>query len=695
MLRRLRKLARGTQSEAAAAIAMSAKLPSPRTDSPLKRSIGLRASDQAESTDAPAPNQAAPAPEASEKVVRLHDARTAALSARVSEALTVSEGQGSGRRLAPDAPPAGDGGSPGVAPASALACRADEAHGDSSRAREDDGTAAPVLDLDPAAVEAGRGNAPTPLTSVADLPVGWRLDSVAGPFGVSEALRKEMAVLRLGSSSDVLVVVTSKHFKGPQYQELVQRIKKSRCDVVQDFIADSGLITALYASPGGSDSSGVDSSLARDLDSLVFRALDWNSSDIHINIRQDGTKVQVRRNGRITELTNWSSNYARDMIRAIHAIADADTKATIFSENESQSMMVSRHIGGHLVKLRCQTTPIYPGGMDFVARLLKSGSNAKPIPFDKLGYSRSHNDMLAYMMRAPWGVTIFAGETGSGKSTSLFTMMTDLARSNDGSKLYTVEDPPEYNMERYGISQIPVNAKRGSTENPFTASLRALMRLDPDIAMVGEIRDADSADAVVNLVRSGHKIVTTVHAPGALSILERLLTFGVDIKTMTSRGFIAGLIAQRLAPVLCPHCKVDYSPHLDLRVSGIHDRIRAVTTDGDTLFVAGHGCEKCAHTGIGGQTVLAEMVIPDGKILEHLRNSDFNAAYEYWRSFRQPIIADPNGSMVGMTMLEHGILKMRAGLIAPDELELRCGPLIESVVANEAVVENEVADLLR
>lgn len=302
--------------------------------------------------------------------------------------------------------------------------------------------------------------------------------------------------------------------------------------------------------------------------------------------------------------------------------------------------------------------------------------------------------MLEFMMRSPWGVTIFAGETGSGKSTSLFTMMTDLAKWNPGSMLFTVEDPPEYNMEQFGIAQIPVPQKKDKSDNPFAEALRSLMRLDPDLAMVGEIRDADSAEAVVNLVRSGHKIVSTVHASGALSIIERLMTFNVDLSTMTSRSFIAGFIAQRLAPTLCEHCKEDYHDRIEFDVAGLHDRIASVTTDGDTLFVRGSGCKHCNGTGIGGQTVLAEVVIPDGKLLEILRSGDFNGAYEYWRSFRQPTIANIDGSMVGMTMLEHGILKMRAGLIAPDDLEHACGPLVGSGEADETIVGNEMSALL-
>lgn len=688
MLKNLLKLGIGSKAPVVGGRGIDARKAQPRTNvAPARRNIGLGGGgsrvEQPASVQASAPTQAV-----SQNVVSLRDVRSASFAAKteaaqlVAASVEVANGALTGSVAVV-----------GKEIEFNESLTADQVEGSSTVDSVERAPAATEVVMPQRAVQAVES-----LTSASGLPVGCHIYSNSGPLIVSEALRKEMAVMRIGDTDQVVLVVSSKHFRAASHVTMLERIKKAGLQLLKEYTADSGLIASLYSTSADRDGQSVDGGLAKDLDALIERALSINASDIHVNIRRDGTSVYMRRNSRLTEITQWHSTYAREMIRAIHTIADDDAKEGVFSELTGQSMMVSRHIGGQLVKLRCQTTPIYPGGMDFVARVLKSGSNSKPIPFEKLGYARSHIEMLEWMMRAPWGVTVFAGETGSGKSTSLFTMMTSLAASNVGSKLYTVEDPPEYDMSPYGISQIPASARRGNGNtqeaSPFYNALRSLMRLDPDLAMVGEIRDSDSADAVVNLVRSGHKIVTTVHASGALSILERLMTFGVDITTMTSRGFIAGLIAQRLAPVLCPHCKVDYDPSIEIPISGIHERIKAVTTDGDTLFVAGDGCEHCEHTGVSGQTVLAEMVIMDGKLLELLRASDFNGAYEYWRSFRQPTIADINGSMAGMTMLEHGILKMRMGLLAPDELELRVGPLTQSTEVNEAIVGRELQDIL-
>lgn len=535
---------------------------------------------------------------------------------------------------------------------------------------------------------------PKTLTSTHDLPDYIGLASSAGTLEVNEKLRKEIAILKVDESGAFAIIITAKHFRGAYYMGLLERIQTDGGKVVFEAIADSGLIASLYVGVRSVNGSETYSSFSREFDELIATGLAINASDIHIMCRHENTDVKMRRNGTLKTTTTWSSDYTRSMARAIHAMADDDTKEPTFTEADSQGMMVSRNIDGQQIQLRVQTSPVYPGGLEIVMRILKSGSNAKPIPLAALGYAKGHIEMLEYMMRSPWGLLLFSGETGSGKSTSLFTVMTDLARGNGGLKLYTVEDPPEYNMESYGITQIPVNKRRNETGNPFNKTLRTLMRMDLDIAMVGEIRDNDSAEAVVNLVRSGHKMVSTLHASGVLAILERMRSFNVDTQTMTSRGFITGLVTQRLAPVLCTHCKTDYVVGTDLGVKGLAARIRAVTTDGDTLFTKGAGCFRCDNTGISEQTVLAEMLIPDGKMLDLLRNEKFFEAYEYWRSARQPDIADINGSMVGMTMLEHGILKMRLGLIAPDELERRVGPLTQGHEVIHELVGRETMDLL-
>lgn len=533
------------------------------------------------------------------------------------------------------------------------------------------------------------------LSSLDQLPDGWTLESCeGGAHALPESLSKLIVIGRLAETGHYFLLVSSRHIKSAHHEAVRDMLLKGGAHIAREYQADQGLIGSAHSGSQGQRGASANSAQVRAIDALIKQALELKASDIHITMREDEAAIRGRRNGSLVLMTRWSPEYAGEIMRTMHVIADADTKDQLFSLTDGQSMMITRDVG-EKVKLRVQTSPIYPSGMEMVMRILRSGGNTNPTPYDKLGYSPGHITMLNEMMRTPWGVTIFAGETGSGKSTSLFTMMTGIAESDPGAKLITVEDPPEYNMARWDITQIPVNRRRGQHGDPFTKALRDIMRMDLDMAMVGEIRDNESAAAMVNLNRTGHKIATTVHATNAFGIFERLLTLGIDLQTLTSRGFISGLVAQRLAPVLCRGCRTDYHPGVEFKIPGIHERIKAVTKEGDTIFVAGEGCDLCSGTGIKDQTVLAEMIIPDSQMLELLRNGNFAKAYEHWRSKRQPRYADISRSMVGMTMADHGIMKMRNGDISPDALERAVGPMTQDLESTAAsAVEHEVATLL-
>lgn len=542
---------------------------------------------------------------------------------------------------------------------------------------------------------ASAGDALQTLNSLDQLPDGWTLESCeGGTHPLQESLRKLIVIGRLPETGHYFLLISSRHLRSAHHEAVREMLRAGGATIACEYQADQGLIGSAHAGSQGQRGATANSSQARAIDALIKQALDLKASDIHITMREEEAIIRVRRNGGLMLLTRWSPQYAGEIMRTMHVIADVDTKEQLFSLADGQSMMITRDVG-EKVKLRVQTSQIYPSGMEMVMRILRSGGNTNPTPFDELGYSTHHITMLNEMMRTPWGVTIFAGETGSGKSTSIFTMMTGIADSDPGAKLITVEDPPEYNMARWNITQIPVNRRRGQHGDPFTKALRDIMRMDLDLAMVGEIRDNDSAAAMVNLNRTGHKILTTLHATNAFGIFERLITLGIDLPTLTSRGFISGFVAQRLAPTLCRGCRTDYHPGVEFKIPGIHERIKAVTKEGDTVFVAGEGCPACNGTGISGQTLLAEMIIPDNQMLEFLRNGNFAKAYEHWRSKRQPRYADITRSMAGMTMADHGIMKMRRGEISPDALERAVGPMTQELESTAVtVVEHQVASLL-
>jgi type II secretory ATPase GspE/PulE/Tfp pilus assembly ATPase PilB-like protein len=275
--------------------------------------------------------------------------------------------------------------------------------------------------------------------------------------------------------------------------------------------------------------------------------------------------------------------------------------------------------------------------------------------------------------------------------------MDHIYKSTTGLKLISVEDPPEYVMP--GVTQIPVARRRKQTgeENPFIGAMRNTMRMDPDVLMVGEVRDQETAKLLMSMVQSGHKALSTIHTESALGVFARLKSMGLESDVLGARKFISGLIFQTLVPVLCGSCKVEYDPTSDDISHALHERIKSVTKEGDLLFFEAQNtvenpndCPHCKGRGIVGRTVCAEMVIPNAAILDCIRNNDQDGAYKQWRGLRLGKAAD---SMIGATALEHAIYKMRRGEVSPRDVEGALG-LLNEFDQNSSDIEMEIQQLI-
>lgn len=518
-----------------------------------------------------------------------------------------------------------------------------------------------------------------------------------GRFALSAAMRQHMFILELSLAPDSYAVVTTKdHFGSATYKAALASIAAANC--VSQFcgIADGALIARLNKDQR--ETLNLDektNAIIKDIEKLVQAAIDADASDIHIESRSGGVMVRVRVNGRLQRYSDsWSTEYTEQFSRALFSIADADSKQTNWSNN--CQMSVSKTLpSGARVKLRIQNSPAYPDeGMDIVVRVLRVATSAKVKSLESLGYAPDHIEMLEYMLSSPHGLIVIAGTTGSGKSTTLQTAMQNIRTAGPGRKLISIEDPPEYVLE--GVTQIPVSRpKEGAASNqtgsmnPFAAAMRNTMRMDPDVIMIGEIRDSVSADLMVGMVQSGHKALTTIHADSAIGIFSRLRGMKVENDVLAGRGFVSGLIFQTLVPTLCPHCRVDYEGGLPDIHDALHKRIRSVVRDGDTVFVESQsGCGRCNHTGIAGRTVCAEMVIPDATLRECVLANSMKDAYHHWR--RQQA-GRPPSSMMGASALDHAILKMRRGEVSPMAVEEALGLLND--FSQESILTDEAKDL--
>jgi general secretion pathway protein E len=535
---------------------------------------------------------------------------------------------------------------------------------------------------------------------LSDVPAYSEVASAAGRrYALNSKTQETMVVLKLSGADNLYTVLATKEtFGAAGYLGIMQRIAGDGFKVKGCGIADGPMVTRLYAE--ASNSSVLDDEaikpIVRSIDKVVEDALDDDASDIHIEKRAAGVKVRFRINGRLELYTDaWTREFVEQMARALHTIADEDSKDVTFSTDGQMS--VSRTVSGNQrVKLRVQMSSAYPDeGQDIVMRVLRVAASANVRTLKELGYAPDHLTQLEYMLSSPGGLICVVGTTGSGKSTTLQTMMMDIRKSDSGLKMITVEDPPEYAME--DVTQIPVSRRRGSTENPFVAPMRNALRMDPDVLMPGEIRDAETAALLGNMVQSGHKALTTLHADSVFGAIGRLHSMGMDLDVLGGRTFISGLIFQTLVPVLCKHCKVDYRPDMKDISPALHARIAHVVEAGDTIFVEApnpkespNPCKHCNGRGISGRTVCAEMLVPDATIKECIRTNDMTRAYDHWRLQRAGKQA---GEMAGATALEHGLAKMREGMVSPIAVEKALG-LLHDFALEASPTGAETGDLL-
>lgn len=412
---------------------------------------------------------------------------------------------------------------------------------------------------------------------------------------------------------------------------------------------------------------------------IIEQGILFGASDVHICVREDTGRVLYRING---TLRRWRQ-FGTASLRAAMSVGftlDAQEKTRSsgsFHESFAQRCMIPFESStNERYNLRYQSQPVI-GGFDVVIRYLKSGTITKVLRLDELGYEQNQQEMLNYAASKAIGVTVIAGVTGSGKTTTLNTLLMTLP-GRDGKKIMAYEDPTEYRMR--GVSQVSVAPKTNSDseedKNPFLEPMKTFLRMDPDVGMIGEIRDMDSALILQQANESGHQMFTTVHATSAFGIIRRLISpqIGLTRDVLGSDDFLTALVYQRLVPKNCPACAVPARGVLaPQKIVALESKFEI---DVDRMFCASDaGCDLCrtkglaysdevqkdARLGVKGVTVIAEIVLPDDQIREYITSGEDILAKRYWRSKRRTGFDDAD--MRGKTAFEHGIYKASTGLV--------------------------------
>ena len=435
------------------------------------------------------------------------------------------------------------------------------------------------------------------------------------------AALSRMRVKPIASSAKEVREAIDFNYKG--YGEIEQQL--SRISAPGNIVEDNLVVSAYTDAP-----------LAQALDLIVEEAVKARSSDIHIEPEEDRVRIRYRIDGTLQDMMSLPLNVHSALISRIKILSDMN----IADRHRPQDGQFSTEAKGRQIDVRVATAPTVNGEMADLRLLDKSMAT---LGLSELGMLPDSLEKYESMLKVPYGMILTSGPTGAGKTTTLYASINSL--DCNGRNIITIEDPAEYRFK--DINQIEVNPQAGIT---FATGLRAMLRLDPDVIMVGEIRDVETANIAVQAALTGHMMLSSVHANDAAGVLSRLLD--LDIESFLIASAVIGVVAQRMVRRFCPDCNRPIE-------APVIEQIAYEKEIGEkrTEFLYGTGCKSCAYTGYLGRT----------GIFEILTMSD---------AIRTMLLSRPSSSQIraqaikeGMiTMMNDGMRKVKAGITTPSEV---------------------------
>jgi type II secretion system protein E len=336
------------------------------------------------------------------------------------------------------------------------------------------------------------------------------------------------------------------------------------------------------------------------INDVLMTALRVRASDIHFEPFKDRMRIRFRVDGVLKTFREIPVSKVSAVTSRLKIMANLD----IAEKRLPQDGRIMIRVGGKEVDIRVSTLPTYFGER-IVLRLLSKESILYSTK--ELGLLEEDYKLFEKLIHTPHGIVLVTGPTGSGKTTTLYAALSEI--NNEEINIITVEDPVEYQLD--GISQVQVKPDIGLT---FASALRSILRQDPDVVMIGEIRDVETAEIAIQAALTGHLVFSTLHTNDSATSVTRLLDMGIEPFLVASS--VVGVIAQRLVRKVCPYCKEEYTPTFEeLRELGIENFKGS--------FYRGRGCENCMGTGYLGRTAIYEILIVDGRIRKAiLENKD-------------------------------------------------------------------------
>lgn len=377
--------------------------------------------------------------------------------------------------------------------------------------------------------------------------------------------------------------------------------------------------------------------LVRLLNLILTEAIQQGASDIHFDPSEDGLKVRYRIDGVLQLRHSPSPEYQTQLLTRIKVMSKLD----IAEHRLPQDGRIKLKMGPKEIDFRVSTVPVVSGER-IVLRILDKGNVI--LGLDKIGMMPKAFKEFSDLVRLPEGIVLVTGPTGSGKTTTLYSAICEI--TSDETNIMTIEDPVEYNLK--GIAQIGVRHK---IDLSFAKGLRHILRQDPDVIMIGEIRDLETAEIAIQASLTGHLVLSTLHTNDAPSAITRLVDMGIEPYLLSSS--IVGVMAQRLVRTNCPNCSVKYQPSAE--------EIRSIGLSKEELqgapFCKGKGCDLCYGLGYKGRHGIYELMKVGNSIHKQIVSSP--DAIELRR------IALEEGMV---TLLKHGSELVKQGVTTPEEV---------------------------
>ena len=376
-------------------------------------------------------------------------------------------------------------------------------------------------------------------------------------------------------------------------------------------------------------------------DLLIAEACQGRTSDIHLDPVQNGMRVRFRRDGLLYDVHCLPQNTCSEIIGRIKVLAGLRTDEHAVAQDGRFRHQLTN---GNFVDVRVAIAPTYRGE-NAVLRLLTK--NTEPFTLSTLGFTSEDQRKISTAIRKTSGMILVTGPTGSGKTTTLYTLLHML--NSPTISLVTIEDPIEYEIEH--VTQIQTRERVGFT---FANGLRTILRQDPNIIMLGEIRDAETGNIAVNTALTGHLLLSTLHTNDAVTALPRLMDMKIEALLLAST--VSLIIAQRLVRKICQECKTTFVLTSEI-ITSLEITTPLQPLSNNAIFYHGNGCDHCEGSGFSGRLCISEILVIDSELREAiLRKSS---------SDELKSIAIKNGMT---TMFEDGLAKARSGETTLEEV---------------------------